>query len=388
VYFSTSKISRIENARVAATVSDVRTLLDVYDADVHQRDQLLKIAREARQKGWWQQAYGDLPIGELVGLESAAASISQFSSLLVPALLQTADYARAVLRAVELHLPPREIDRRVELRMARQSMLDQENSPVLWVVLDEAALRRTIGGTHVMRAQVDRLREALMRPNVTIQVLPFESGENAGLNGEFTIIRFPDPVDPGVVYVEGNAQDLYMENIDAVQRYELLFDHLRAQALNPAASAAFMAEAPLSVFISYSHRDKDIAHSLAARLAKMGVRTWVDEGELRIGDSLVERISKAISEVEFVVALVSKNSVESKWCQRELSWAMSGELQQRGIRILPLRVGEVEMPTTLSHVFYLNVDPNNLEAAVARLVADASSHHAEKYGIASRLQRL
>jgi len=137
---------------------------------------------------------------------------------------------------------------------------------------------------------------------------------------------------------------------------------------------------PLSVFISYSHKDKPIAQTLAAGLTDVGVRTRVDEGELRVGDSLIDRISQAIHEVEFVVALVSRHSVASKWCQRELSWAMSGELQKSGVRVLPLRIGEVTMPTALLDVHYLQVDADDMGAAVSRLVADASSHYRERYG--------
>jgi transcriptional regulator with XRE-family HTH domain len=143
---SSTKISRIENGRVTASPRDVRNLLDLYGVSDHMRDQLLTTARLARQKSWW-EAYGrDLPVVTFVGLEAGAASIRQYAALLVPGLLQTADYAGLVLRAVRPDLPIEQIERRVELRMARQSILDADDAPTLHVVLDEAALRRPIGG--------------------------------------------------------------------------------------------------------------------------------------------------------------------------------------------------------------------------------------------------
>jgi TIR domain/Domain of unknown function (DUF5753) len=249
-----------------------------------------------------------------------------------------------------------------------------------------------------MRAQLTRLHDAVALPNVTIQVLPFASGDlGVSLEGGFTILGFLEAADPDVVFVEGATTDTFLEHIEAIQRYSMLFERLAAQALSPTDSVAFFADSvmffeqavkkqPLSVFISYSHRDKPIAQALAAGLTDVGVRTWVDEGELRIGDSLIERISQAIHEVEFVVALVSKHSVVSKWCQRELSWAMSGELQKKGVRVLPLRVGEVTMPAALVDVRHLQVDADDIGAAVSRLVADVSSHYRERYGRSPDLQ--
>jgi hypothetical protein len=241
-----------------------------------------------------------------------------------------------------------------------------------------------------MRTQIHHLLEVWALKNVTIQVLPFASSGNTGLN-EFTIISFREESDRDLIYVESLTNDHYMDDADAVGRYGVSFDHLNAQALTPDDSAAFIADsttffekaakkAPLSAFISYSHEDRKIAHRLAAMLTEKGVLAWVDEGQLRVGDSLMVRISEAISEIDFVVALVSKHSVASRWCQQELSWAMSGQLGGPSVRVLPLRLEEVEMPTSIRDKVWLQVDTRNLGSTVDRLVADIASHHSQKYG--------
>lgn len=177
-----------------------------------------------------------------VGLEIAAASIRQYAGLLVPGLLQVSDYAVAVLRAIRLDLKPQpeEIERRVELRMARQSILTQDDPPAVWMVLDEAALRRPVGGRKVMRQQLQHLAEMGSVRNVTLQVLPYTAGEHPGLDGGFSIIGFPERADPDVVYIE-TTSDLYLEEADAIDRYTLLFDHIRAVGLSPAESTEFLA---------------------------------------------------------------------------------------------------------------------------------------------------
>jgi len=241
--FSTAKLSRIENAQVSATALDVRGMLEIYGADAKLRDALIQMAREARQRGWWQTDYGDLPIATRVGLEIAAASIRQYAGLLVPGLLQVPDYALAVLRAIRLDLKPQpeEIERRVELRMARQSILTQDDPPAVWMVLDEATLRRPVGGPKVMHQQLQHLAEMGSVRNVTLQVLPYAAGEHPGLDGGFSIIGFPERADPDVVYIETTTSDLYLEEADAIDRYTLLFDHIRAVALSPAESTEFIA---------------------------------------------------------------------------------------------------------------------------------------------------
>jgi transcriptional regulator with XRE-family HTH domain len=237
---SSSKISRLETARVSAPPRDVRDLLEIYGVTGEQRETLLTIAREARQRTWLDE-YSDLTFAAAADMEGAASSIRIYSALVVPGLLQTVDYARAVLGAIRLDLEEDEIERRVDLRKSRQSLLAREGSRTLWVVLDEAVLRRVVGGPEVMRAQLQRLMEVTALPRLTLQVLPFAAGAHAGLDGEFDLYSFAEAADQDVVFIENTISDLYLESADAIRRYNLLFDHLRAKALDPAHSAEFFA---------------------------------------------------------------------------------------------------------------------------------------------------
>jgi cold shock CspA family protein len=139
----------------------------------------------------------------------------------------------------------------------------------------------------------------------------------------------------------------------------------------------------LSIFLSYSHADKLMTQQIAAELRTRGVRVWIDEGEMRVGDSLIDRISMAIDEVHFVVALVSSTSIESPWCKKELSLAMTGGLKRKGVKVLPLRVGEVSMPPALADMYYLQVDSTNLRQVADQLVSDTKRHQSEQ-NIAAR----
>jgi len=236
---SDSKISRIETGQVGATPRDVRDMLELYGVDGKQRDELMQLAREGRQKGWW-NTYDDQVIRMLIGFEAAATTIRAYEAMVVPGLLQTVDYARAVIRAVRPGLRPEDVERRVEVRTARQRDLVQTDPPTVWVVVDEAALRRPVGGVEVMHEQVLRLIETAAWPTVTLQVLPFESAEHAGMDGAFTIYEFSEPADPAVVYLENATSDLYLETAEELRRYTLLFDHLRAAAMKPKDSSEFL----------------------------------------------------------------------------------------------------------------------------------------------------
>jgi hypothetical protein len=206
-----------------------------------QRDELLQIARERRQQPWWQE-YRDLPNMALAGFEADATSISQFSALLVPGLLQTEAYAREVLTAIRLDARPGDIQRRMDLRLNRQALLTGETAPQYWVVLDEAVVRRPVGGPAVMGAQLEYLAQMVALPSVTLQVLPFSAGAHAGMDGEFTIFGYRAPEDPDVVYIENTGGDAYIEDADVTRRYNRIFDHLRAAALDPAESVRTLAE--------------------------------------------------------------------------------------------------------------------------------------------------
>ena len=170
------------------------------------------------------------------GVEADASTIWQYSTQLVPGLLQSEAYARAVLEAIRLDAKADDIDRRLELRIHRQALLTSENAPEYWVVLDEAVVRRQVGGPIVMAEQLGQLIERAKLPNVTLQLLPFTSGEHAGMDGEFTVLRYPEPADPTVVFIENTGSDLYLEAPEVTRRYSNIFDHLRAAAQNPGES--------------------------------------------------------------------------------------------------------------------------------------------------------
>lgn len=243
---SDSKISRIETGQVGATPRDVRDMLELYGVDGKQRDELMQLAREGRQRGWW-NTFDDQVIRTLIGFEAAATSVHIYEAMVVPGLLQTVDYAQAVIRAVRPGLRPEEIKRRVEVRTARQRDLTEADPPTLWVIIDEAALRRPVGGPAVMREQLQRLIEAGGWPTVTLQVLPLDAAEHAGMDGSFTIYEFSEADGPAVVYLENATSDLYLETAAELRRYTLLFDHLRAAAMKPKDSSEFLSDLALQV---------------------------------------------------------------------------------------------------------------------------------------------
>jgi hypothetical protein len=245
--WSTAKISRIENARVSVLPRDVKFLLRTYDLSENDDawEVLLTLARESRQKGWWQQ-YGEaVPdwFEVFVGLEAEAATIWGYDAEFVPGILQTEEYARAVHRAQLIIATEDEIDRLVRVRMARQELLTSDDAPQVWLILNEAVIRRVVGSAQIMREQLSRLIDASKLPNVTLQVVPFAGGAHPAMDGSFKLLGFPEPSDPNIVYIEYHTGALYLEKAAEVQRYSLTFDHLRATALSVDASRALMARA-------------------------------------------------------------------------------------------------------------------------------------------------
>jgi transcriptional regulator with XRE-family HTH domain len=238
---SSSKISRIETAQVGATPRDVRDMLELYEIYGAQRDELVQLAREGRQKDPL-QAFSDLPFTPIVGLERAAASLRIYSVLNIPGHLQTREYARAVIRAIRPDLPDSEVERRIELRLKRREFLTRDDPGSFAVVLDEAIFHRPVGGTAVMREQIKQLVDLAKLDNVIMQVLPFSVGAHAAMDGEFTIVSFRDPADPDTVFIENTTNDLYLDDSDALHRYNLLFDDLRAVALGTPESLEFLIE--------------------------------------------------------------------------------------------------------------------------------------------------
>jgi hypothetical protein len=240
---SESKISRMELGRVGFKERDVADLLSLYGLDDdEERSRLLALARDANTPGWWHR-FGDvLPnwFQSYLGLEAAAAIIRTYEVQFVPGLLQTPDYARAVVHLGHGRSRAEEVERRVNLRMRRQELLTREHAPQLWVVVDEAALRRPIGGPAVMRAQLEALVEATKLPNVRLQVIPFDAGGHAAAGGSFTILRFPDDDLPDVVYIEQLTSALYLDKRDDVDHYAVAMERLCVEATTPAGTAELL----------------------------------------------------------------------------------------------------------------------------------------------------
>jgi transcriptional regulator with XRE-family HTH domain len=239
---SASKISRVETGRVSVSPRDVRDMLELYNVPAQQRDSLVQLARDSRQKGWW-HAYSDTihpQFATYVGLESAASEIRVYEVNLMPGLLQTEDYARTIIKAGTMHGSQEDVERQVSLRMARQPALTRAEPPMLWTVLDEAALRRWVGGTELMRAQLEHVLELSSLKNVAMQVIPFGAGAHPGMGRPFVILGFPERIDTDVVYLEDLTSAFYLEDVEEVDRYNVFFNHLRATALSFEDSAALV----------------------------------------------------------------------------------------------------------------------------------------------------
>jgi transcriptional regulator with XRE-family HTH domain len=243
--WSPSKISRIETGRSQVTVSDLRRLLDLYQVPSSRRERLIELARTAEQRGWW-DAYADTlseGYSAVIALEAVAESVRQYDPSLIPGLLQTEAYIEEIVRSSLLGEPPGVVPRRVEVRLARQALLTREEDPLdLTVVLDEGALRRQVGGPAVMREQLLHLAEMAVRPNITLQVLPFAVGSHLGMQGGFMILRFPGAIESGVVYLENMTSDIFVEREDEVHHYRLAFDRLREIAFEPEQSVALITD--------------------------------------------------------------------------------------------------------------------------------------------------
>ncbi|MDR7280094.1 helix-turn-helix domain-containing protein [Catenuloplanes atrovinosus] len=241
LHCSTSKVSRIETGHTSATPRDVRAMLEIYGIDGDESAELVQISREARQKGWW-HPYSTVLTGAYVGLEAEANSVRAYEQQVVPGLLQTEEYARAMIRSARPDISADEVERRVRVRIERQSLLMQDDPIDLWMVLDEAVVSRPVGGDAVMRAQIHHLVVTAELPNVTLQVLPFSAGAHAGMDGTFTILDFPEPTDTDVVYAENATGGLFLEKADELRKYVFIFDHIRAAALRPEESVSLLAD--------------------------------------------------------------------------------------------------------------------------------------------------
>jgi transcriptional regulator with XRE-family HTH domain len=233
---SGSKISRMELGRVSFKERDVADLLSMYGVtDSAERDALIGLARQANNPGWWQH-FGDvLPnwFQAYLGLEAAASLIRTYEIQFVPGLLQTPDYARAVIMLGHAGASAAEINRRVDLRLQRQQILTRPGGPQLWAVIDEAVLRRPIGGVDVMRAQIESLIAASKLPGVRLQIIPFLAGGHAAAGGPFAILRFPEPELPDVVYVEQLTSAIYLDKREDVDHYAMAMERVCIDAEPP-----------------------------------------------------------------------------------------------------------------------------------------------------------
>ncbi|WP_017974460.1 helix-turn-helix domain-containing protein [Actinopolyspora halophila] len=232
-----AKVSYIETAERPVVIRDLEeVLLSLYGVPEERWSTYLEAARNSRRKGWWESYDSEaLPdwFSPFVGLEQGASQIRTYEAQLIPGLLQTSDYANALLRRSTMERSEHEREASARFRMTRQSVFDRESPPRLWAVLDEAVLRRLVGSRETMRFQLERLASATHDPKITVQVLPFTTGAHPGMTGPFTMLGFPWEHDPGVVFLEYRSGALYLEEAHAIESHTVAFEHLCALALSP-----------------------------------------------------------------------------------------------------------------------------------------------------------
>ena len=237
--FSASKVSRLETGQRGASARDIRDLCDLYGVDGQERQHLMDLASEGKQRAWWQPL--GLPYSTYVGLEAEAASISDYGLSILPGLLQTPDYARSVVRAAVPKWVPDVVEQRVEGRMTRQQLLFSASAPHFEAVVDESVLHRVVGSRAIMRAQLERLLELSDLPNVTLRVIPYDAGALPAGNNKFIILRFALPAISDVVFIEGLTGDLYLEEPHDVEVYNTTFRTLIQLAASPEATREIIA---------------------------------------------------------------------------------------------------------------------------------------------------
>ncbi|RJL33313.1 helix-turn-helix domain-containing protein [Bailinhaonella thermotolerans] len=230
-----SKLYRMENDKSRILPRDVKRLLRLYGVEGERADVVLELSRLAREPEWWHRYSGAIPewFQVYVVLEASASQVCGYESELVPGIMQTERYARAIMSTAPNPYTDQEIDDHVEVRTNRQARLTTEEPLHLWLVLNEAVIRRTVGGPDVMREQIEHLISLARLKNVTLQIIPFAYGEHGAMHGSFYLLSFPGPVDLDKVYLEQQIGGLYTQKQEEVGRYRLMFDHLRARALGP-----------------------------------------------------------------------------------------------------------------------------------------------------------
>jgi transcriptional regulator with XRE-family HTH domain len=230
-------LSRWETGERSIRPTDLRLLLDIYEIPPDAREALLTLARQAKERGWWQAYTTAVPdwFQVYVGLETEASTIRHYVAELVPGLLQTEGYYRAFQMSIAPADPG--IDKKVAVRLARQERLTNDDPPSYWVVLNEAVIRRPVGGSQVMRQQLAHIAAMAELPKMTVQVLPFSAGVHPAMDGSYSILGFPEPHDPDVVYLENQSGSVYLEEAGEAERFSQMFSHLIAKALSPEDSA-------------------------------------------------------------------------------------------------------------------------------------------------------
>jgi len=233
---SSSKISRIENGHIGVSPRDVEAMLGFYGVTGERAEELLQVARDAREKGWW-QAYGSVLVGTYVALEAAAVRIRAYEAQLVPGLLQIPSYTEQVMRGARPDIQPDVLKKRLEVRERRQLLLSEEDPLDLWVILDQAVITRLIGNAAIMMEQLRWLHEVAQRPNITVQVLPFDVGAHAGTDGTFSVLEY-EQNSQDFVFVENAYGGIFLEKEEHLERYRGIFERLTTTALSKEASLA------------------------------------------------------------------------------------------------------------------------------------------------------
>lgn len=240
---NTATLYRIETARVRPQARTLAAMLNLYEVQGAERSALMQLLKDSGQSGWLQTYEDELPeeYSAYIEFEDEAAVVWNYESLFIPGLLQTEEYARALVRGVLPGASREQIEKRVEVRMKRQAVLERPQPLKLWAICDEAALHRSVGGPRVMRDQLLHLNSCMELPHVTLQVVPFGVGAHPGMPGSFMVLKFPD--DPSVVYIDSMAGDLFLEEEAEVRRYSGTYEHLRALADNPDATMQLLTRA-------------------------------------------------------------------------------------------------------------------------------------------------
>jgi len=240
-------LSRWETGERSIRPVDLRLLLDIYEIPADEREALLTLARQAKERGWWHQYASAVPdwFQVYMGLETEASTIREYAAELVPGLLQAEGYYRAFLASVAPGDP--EIDKKVKVRLERQERLTNGDPPNYWAVLNEAVIRRLVGGGEVMTRQLGHIAAIAEMPNVTVQILPFNAGVHPAMDGSYSILGFPESHDPDVVYQENQSGSVYLEEADEVERFSRMFSHLMAKALSQEDSARLIREVAASL---------------------------------------------------------------------------------------------------------------------------------------------